>query len=213
MVGSATLVKSVRMGHNGIRSFEESISTMTESHVNEALDELVQRGVEGDEQALEAIYHRFKTSLFNLACRYTGNQDAAEDVLQEVFLRAFSRLGDLKNAERFSGWIFRIAVNTCLSHIRSIKAEKRSSLPLSELEEIVAAPADRESAVAQRRALEEAIQTLPERLKTVFLLHDIEGFKHEEIAHILGCAVGTSKSNLCKARLKLRVHLAKSEAR
>ncbi|KPJ59534.1 MAG: hypothetical protein AMJ46_10970 [Latescibacteria bacterium DG_63] len=173
------------------------------------MDELVRRGARGDEKALEAIYHRFKTPLFNLARRYTGDEAAAEDVLQEVFLAAFTHLADLENVARFQSWVFRIAINTCLSYVRSRKPEMRRSVPLSEVEDVVAAPANLESGSALRRPLEEAIQALPGRLRSVFLLHDLEGFKHEEIANILGCTVGTSKSHLFKARLKLRKQLIK----
>lgn len=208
MVGSATLVKSAVMSDNKAHSFEEQIGAMTEPHENETLAELVQRGAEGDEKALEAIYHRFKTPLFNLACRYTCDVDAAEDILQEVFLTAFTHLADLENVARFPGWLFRIAINTSLGHIRSRKAERRNFVRLSELAGVMAVPSDEESSSTLRRLLEEAIQALPERLKSVFLLHDVEGFKHEEIARILGCTVGTSKSHLFKARLKLRAHLS-----
>jgi RNA polymerase sigma-70 factor (ECF subfamily) len=181
---------------------------MSESHANDDLTGSVRRAAGGDERAQEVLYHRFKTPLYNLACRYTGDEAAAEDILQEVFLKAFAHLSTVNDAARFPGWIFRIAVNTCLSHIRSRKAERRSSVPLSQLEEVVAARVEGEADMARRRSLEGAIQALPEKLKSVFLLHDVEGFKHEEIADILGCAVGTSKSNLFKARLKLRDHLA-----
>jgi RNA polymerase sigma-70 factor (ECF subfamily) len=208
VTGSTTLVRSARMGDNGIRSFKESIDKMTESHVSRPLVELVLSATEGNEKALEAIYHRFKVPLFNLAYRYTGNEAAAEDILQEVFLTAFTRLADLKSAERFPGWIFRIAVNTCLSHVRSRKAERRSSVPLSEMDEVVSSPVARQPDATLRRTLEEAIHSLPERLRSVFLLHDVQGFKHEEIAAILGCRIGTSKSNLFKARSKLRNRLA-----
>ncbi|UCF77817.1 MAG: sigma-70 family RNA polymerase sigma factor [Candidatus Eiseniibacteriota bacterium] len=209
MQGSLTLVKSEKMGDNGIHSLKETVNRMIESREEPTLDELVRRGERGDEKALEAIYHRFKTPLFNLACRYTGDETAAEDVLQEVFLKAFTRLSDMQDTSRFPGWLFRIATNACLGHVRQKKAERLSSAPLTEMEEILHAQEGREPDIARRMALEKAIQTLPERLRCVFLLHDVEGFKHEEIARILGCAVGTSKSQLFKARLRLRDHLAK----
>ncbi len=213
MLDSAVLVKSRGMSDNGIRTFEEPINTMSESHrstesqMTEGLAASVRKAARGDERAQEALYHRFKTPLFNLACRYVGDEASAEDILQEVFLKAFTHLSTLDNVDRFQGWIFRIAVNTCLSHIRSRRAERRSSVPLSRLDEVVAASAEGEADIARRRLLETAIQSLPGKLRSVFLLHDVEGFKHEEIADILGCAVGTSKSNLFKARLKLRNYL------
>lgn len=179
---------------------------------NEQLDALIRRGADGDERALEEIYSRFKRPLFNLACRYTGNLSAAEDVLQEVFLKAFSRLGEVNNPATFSGWLYRITINASLSHLRSSRHERREAVPLGAMEGMLAAPGDPEGQGDMRRPLEDAIRSLPRRLKSVFLLHDVQGFKHEEISAMLGCSVGTSKSHLFKARLKLRSHLLKSRA-
>jgi RNA polymerase sigma-70 factor (ECF subfamily) len=224
VIGSPTLVKSAGIGDNQLQPFEELAGPMTRSQVrpqsqpssllqaDEALADLIRRGAGGDESALEAIYHRFKAALFNVACRTTGNASAAEDVLQEVFLKAFTHLSEVGNIATFPGWLYRITVNTSLSYIRSRKAEMRSAVPFSDVEGVLAASTKEETAGRLRKPLEEAIQTLPQRLKSVFLLHDLQGFKHEEIAGILGCTVGTSKSHLFKARMKLRDRLLKAGA-
>jgi RNA polymerase sigma-70 factor (ECF subfamily) len=220
VTGSATLVKDGRFGDNQLYPGEELSGVMTQStsqpqspfQPDDALADLIQKGIGGDERALEAIYHRFKSLLFSLAYRYTGNAAAAEDVLQDVFLKAFTHLHEVDNAVTFPGWLHRIAINTSLSYIRSRKAEMRGAVPLSEIEGVLAAPAADERGGLLKKPLEEAIQTLPHRLKSVFLMHDVQGFKHEEIAGILGCTVGTSKSHLFKARLKLRDRLTKAKA-
>jgi RNA polymerase sigma-70 factor (ECF subfamily) len=222
MVAFAALVKRRAMGDNVAHYVGRPVNVTCEADndeptmgrpVEENLSELVRRGVQGDERALEGIYDRFKYPVFNLAYRYTGDAAAAEDLLQDVFLTAFTRLGDLNEAASFQSWLFKIAVNSCLGHLRSRKAERRSSVSLSEIEDVAAAVSVREPAHTLCRSLEQAVQALPERLKMVFLLHDVEGFKHEEIAGILRCSVGTSKSHLFKARVRLRDRLAKAGVR
>ena len=206
------LATGALMSHNQARRVEEMISVMTQPLDDLSLPVLVTRAADGDERALEAIYHRFKTPIFNLARRYTGSPTAAEDVLQDVFVAAFTHIGDVREAARFPGWLFRVAVNTSLAHVRSGGARGQAHVAIQDVESSLAAPGDAASEMAARRPLEKAIDVLPPRLKTVFLLHDVEGFKHEEIADMLGCTVGTSKSNLFKARLKLRQCLTEQGA-
>ncbi len=212
MISSPALVKSAGIGDNQPYSSRELAVLMTRpiQPSDEALAELVRNGAAGDERALEAIYHRFKASLFGLACRYMGDAVAAEDVLQEVFLKAFTHLHEVASIDTFTGWLHRIAVNTCLSHIRAHKAERRAAVPMGDVEAMIAAPQQDETSESLKKPLEEAIQKLPHRLKSVFLMHDVQGYKHEEIAGILGCTTGTSKSQLFKARMKLRDRLLKA---
>lgn len=198
------LATDVLIGHNQARRVEELISVMNQPPDDLSLPVLVARAAEGDERALETIYHRFKTPIFNLARRYTGSPTAAEDVLQDVFVTAFTHIGDVREAAKFPGWLFRVAVNTSLAHARSGSVRGHSHVAIQDIEGSLAAPGDAASEMAARRPLEQAVDVLPPKLKTVFLLHDVEGFKHEEIADMLGCTVGTSKSNLFKARMKLR---------
>ena len=171
------------------------------------LEELVRRGREGDMAAMESIYGMFKGPVFGLVYRYAQNRVAAEDLLQDVFLKVFGNMGKVRDAATFPGWVFRIAVNTAYSYLRQKRAQADRNVPLDDLagtlEDRKAGPVEKDIA----GPLEEAIRALAPRLRSVFLLHDVQGFKHEEIARTLGCAVGTSKSQLFKARLRVRAYL------
>ena len=176
------------------------------------LADLVERGRAGDLAAMEAIYEMFKRPVFNLQYRHTMNQAVAEDLLQDVFLRVFTHLKDVRDVATFPGWVFRIALNTCYSYLRQKKAQNGRAVPLGEMEGQIVD----ESAEAVERdlkaPLERAIQALPPGLRNVFILHDVEGYKHEEISRLLRCSAGTSKSQLFKARMKLRALLKAGKA-
>ena len=172
------------------------------------LAELIERGKAGETAAMEEIYRRFKSALFNLAFRYAGDRAAAEDLLQDIFIKVFTHLDNVKNPETFSGWVFRIGLNTCYSYLRSRRPEREKGLPLEDIEGTIRGAAEENTARDARRPLDEGIARLPEKLREIFLLHDVEGFKHEEIARLLGLSVGTSKSQLFKARLRLREYLS-----
>jgi len=173
-----------------------------------SLPDLIRLAQGGDTGAMEAIYSRLKTPLFNLAFRYTFNRAAAEDLLQEIFLKVFSHLEDVQNMDTFVAWAYRITLNTCFSYLRQRKVELHKTVSLTEVEGTVQ-DIDRDVKPENdiRKPLDRAIETLPHKLREIFLLHDVQGFKHEEIARILGLSVGTSKSQLFKARLKLRNYL------
>jgi RNA polymerase sigma-70 factor (ECF subfamily) len=176
------------------------------------LAELVERGRAGELAAMESLYEMFKRPVFGLIYRHTQNQAVAEDLLQDVFLKIFSHLRNVRDAATFPGWVFRIALNTSYSYLRQKKAQGVKLVPLSDLEgrleERGGEPVERDL----RKPLDEAIQALAPRLRSVFVLHDVQGFKHEEIARTLGCAVGTSKSQLFKARIKIREYLRAKKA-
>jgi len=171
---------------------------------DQKLKELIQQSRDGDLQAVEILYEHFKASLFSLALRYTYNYAAAEDVIQDVFVKVFTNLHTLDEDKAFVGWLYRITVNTCLSYLRSHKKLRQKTIPLDDVQGMVADSEPSAAQKAENKILEQTIQKLPPRLKSVFLLHDVQGFKHQEIAHILGCTVGTSKSQLFKARKKMR---------
>lgn len=178
----------------------------------DSLEDLIRRGQAGDEGALEALYYRYKTALFNMAFRYTYDRSTAEDLLQEIFIKIFTHLGDVQKTETFTGWVYRIALNTCYSYLRGKRIELQKSVPLADVEGSLHAAGARESSTDVRKPLDEAIAGLPNKLKEIFLLHDVQGFKHEEIGRMLGLSVGTSKSQLFKARLRLRDYLTKRRA-
>lgn len=172
-----------------------------------ALSELIRRGKEGDAGALEEIYERFRSPLFSLALRFAGDLAAAEDILQDAFIKVLTHLGDVHNAETFPAWVFRITVNTCYSHLRGRRTREERTVALSQVEGRSEEAVYDAHETSLSGPLEEAMASLPEKLRMVFLLHDVQGFKHGEIGDMLGVSVGTSKSQLFKARLRLRKFL------
>ncbi len=172
-----------------------------------ALVDAVRRGAPGSR---EAIYHRYKRREFAHALRIVGPGDA-EEVAQEAFIRVFRGLPKFRGEAALGTWIYRLAVNAALSH-----RGRRANLPtLSHrdgedggmVERAAAAPPETGDG-ALRRQLERALAVLPVGYRTVIVLHDVEGLEHEEVAAILGCHPGTSKSQLHKARARLRETLA-----
>jgi len=176
------------------------------------LEDLVTRGRAGDLAAMESIYEMFKGPVFGLLYRYAQNRAATEDLLQDVFLKVFTHMARVREAATFPGWIFRITLNTAYSHLRQKRVLNARLVPLGDVENRVEETASEPVEQDLRGPLEEAIQTLPPRLRSVFVLHDVQGYKHEEIARRLGCAVGTSKSQLFKARIRVRDHLRARKA-
>lgn len=175
------------------------------------LEDLINRSQEGDPQAMETLYERYKRPLFSLIYRHTYNFEAAEDLLQDVFIKIFSHIKDIQNVDTFKAWSYRIALNSCYSYLRSRRSASGKTVPLEEVEGLIRSNHDVEQR-AMRKPLDNAIESLPHRLKSVFLLHDVQGFKHEEISQMLGCSVGTSKSQLFKARMRIRAYLKDKQA-
>jgi len=190
---------------------EENVKTGFED--TELIKNLVRRSREGDSQSMGLLYEQFKGRMFSLAYRYTYNAASAEDLLQEIFIRVFTHLDTLDKDEAFAGWMYRIAVNTCLSYLRSNKKVLQRTVPLSSIEYTVGEDSQNVSEKKLGKPIEEAIQSLSTKLQSVFLLHDVQGYKHREIAQMLGCTVGTSKSQLFKARMKIRQKLEKKQLR
>lgn len=182
----------------------EERGKVTDLNGDSILKDLIKRSREGEVQAIEAIYARYNRSLLNLVFRYTYNREVAEDLLQDVFLKIFTKLHTLKNEETFVSWMYRIAINTCFSYLRGSKNQLQRTIPLDDVEGKIGDEASEAGDRIMKKSLENAIQSLPNKLRTIFLLHDVQGFKHEEIAGILRCSVGTSKSQLFKARMKIR---------
>src|SRR4051812_20986755 len=158
-----------------------------------------------DPGSREALYHRYKKRVYGLALRIVGPGDA-EEVAQEAFIRIFRGLPKFRGDAALSTWIYRLAVNAALSHRtrRGTAAQPEAS---EDVETQVSAEPVRGDAVLRAR-IERALARLPVGYRTVIVLHDVEGLEHEEVAQILGCHVGTSKSQLHKARGRLREMLA-----
>lgn len=173
--------------------------------------ELCRLAADGNLAAFELIYQRYHRRTYSLCLRMMGSQTEAEDLTQEVFIQLFRKVGSFRGDSAFSTWLHRLTINQVLMHFRrrSFKNEKTSEdgeMP----EQTVHGTADpNKMPVVDRIALKKAIGELPNGYRNVFILHDVEGFEHEEVARMLGISVGTSKSQLHKARLKLRGLLAK----
>lgn len=156
----------------------------------------------GERPAMHALYERYRRRVFALLTRICGRQEA-EELSQEVFLRAFKGLEKFRGESQLSTWIYRLAVNAALSHATRSMARSRRSVSDEELMELPA-PDGVESDPRLRERLRAAMGELPAGYRAVLVLHDVEGLQHDEIAQILGCRVGTSKSQLHKARARMR---------
>jgi RNA polymerase sigma-70 factor (ECF subfamily) len=169
--------------------------------------DLVARCQAGDVEAFAELYTRYSSRIFTLAARMSGSQQTGEDLLQEIFLQAYRKIGSFKGDAALGTWLYRLALNHCLDFVRSRQAKMDKATDAFEVDghgSVAAAP--RESPV-ERIDLERALQQLPAGCREVFVLHDVEGYEHKEIAAMLGIAEGTSKSQVFKARMKLRALL------
>lgn len=173
--------------------------------------ELCRLASQGDLAAFEIIYQRYHRRTYSLTLRMTGSPTEAEDLTQEVFIQLFRKIGSFRGDSAFSTWLHRLTVNQVLMHFRrrSYKNEKTSEDGEMPEQTVQGSANPNRMQVVDRIALKNAIAELPNGYRNVFLLHDVEGFEHEEVARHLGISVGTSKSQLHKARLKLRGLLLK----
>jgi RNA polymerase sigma-70 factor (ECF subfamily) len=171
---------------------------------------LAQRAAQGDMQAFEELFRQHRRLVYGLSLRMTQDVAEAEDITQEVFVLLFRKIGGFRGEANFTTWLHRLTVNQVLMRFRKTKSRREDALEDDELRphESVRPSSPRASQLIDRITLESAIAKLPPGYRAAFILHDIEGYEHEEVARILGCAVGTSKSQLHKARTKLRKLLA-----
>ena len=167
---------------------------------------LAQRAAEGDMQAFEELFRQHRRLVYGLCLRMTQDVAEAEDVTQEVFVLLFRKIGGFRGEANFTTWLHRLTVNQVLMRFRKNKSRREDALEDDGLRphESARPTSPMASQVIDRITLESAIAKLPPGYRAAFILHDIEGYGHEEVARILGCAVGTSKSQLHKARTKLR---------
>jgi len=185
---------------------KKMISTVTATDF-----ELTQAASTGDMGAFEEIYQRHHRRVYSICLRMLQNAYEAEDLTQDVFIQLYRKVGSFRGDSAFTTWLHRMTVNQVLMHFRkrNVKYEKTTEEGDTP-DQVVAGTADPDKMpIVDKIALESAIDQLPAGYKNVFVLHDVEGFEHEEVARILGCSVGTSKSQLHKARLKLRKLLKK----
>jgi RNA polymerase sigma-70 factor, ECF subfamily len=179
------------------------------AHQDLALAERCRAGAPG---AFEDVYRAHAARLFGVACRLVGRTDA-EDLLQEIFLAAHRKLGLYRGESSLGTWLFRLGTNLCLDHLRS-RGVRFAQVTDALDEQRDASPPVGGSVLGavDRLDLERALALLPAGCRTVFVLHDVEGFEHKEIGGMLGIADGTSKSQLHKARMRLRQTLAAHRA-
>lgn len=173
--------------------------------------QLTQLAAAGNLAAFELLYQRYHRRTYSLCLRMTNSQTEAEDLTQEVFIQLFRKIGSFRGDSAFSTWLHRLTVNQVLMHFRrrSVKNEKTSEDGEIPEQTVSGTENPNKMPVLDRLALNKAIEQLPPGYKKVFILHDVEGYEHEEIARMLKLSVGTSKSQLHKARLKLRGLLIK----
>lgn len=168
--------------------------------------ELTRSAAAGNLEAFEMLYKKYHGRAYSLCLRMTNNVTEAEDLTQEAFIQLFRKAGSFRGDSAFTTWFHRLTVNQVLMHFRkrSVKNEKTTEdgeLP----EKLDADRKDRsQTPILNRMDIKKAVSKLPPGYRSVFVLHDVEGFEHSEVARMLGISVGTSKSQLHKARLKLR---------
>ena len=179
--------------------------------------EAIEQAKQGDAEAFEFLYSLHKRRVYSLCLRMTGNPASAEDLTQEAFLQLFRKISTFRGESAFSTWLHRMSVNVVLMQLR------KKNLPVVPLDDSAdgdeesgrkepGGPDERLAGSIDRLQLQRAVDELPPGYRTIFVLHDVEGYEHNEIAGMIGCSIGNSKSQLHKARLKLRELLRTNRA-
>ena len=170
---------------------------------------LLERARAGDRRAMEALYTAHSGRVYTVVRRLVGDDHLAEDISQDAWVRAFEKLGSFRGEAAFGTWMHRLAVNTALNRLR-----RRGRRPdVEKAAEPPPTPPDTDETVLNQRVLGQALDRLPDGYRQVLVMHDVEGMTHEEIAERLGVAIGTSKSQLHKARARMRDLLAPAVGR
>jgi len=180
--------------------------------------EVIKRAQKGDLKSFEELYARHKARIFSLCLRMSNNYANAEELTQETFLQVYRKISSFRGESAFSTWLHRLSVNVVLTRFRK---KRLLEVPLEEVSD-GGVEEDRPKEIGQRDRvldgslhrvdLEQAIRLLPPGYRLIFLLHDVEGYEHQEIAEMLGCSIGNSKSQLHNARMKLRGILLRSQS-
>jgi RNA polymerase sigma-70 factor, ECF subfamily len=168
--------------------------------------ELIGRVLAGDPGAERALYHAHVDRVFRLVYRMAGDLDRAQDWVQETFIRAFDRLASFRGESALGTWLCSIAISVSLNGLRQVRRAREREVALDDAAPLGHQP--READPDLRTRLGEAIDALPDGYRAVFVMHDVEGYTHDEIARTLGVQPGTSKAQLFRARAKLREALA-----
>jgi RNA polymerase sigma-70 factor (ECF subfamily) len=167
---------------------------------------LIARALTGDPLAERELYETHVDRVFRLTYRIAGDSDRAQDYTQETFIRAFDRLATFRGDSAFSTWLGAIAISVALNGLRKVKRLATRELSIDDAAPVGHTPAAADPDLKAR--LHAAIDDLPDGYRTVFVMHDVEGYTHEEIGRALGVQPGTSKAQLFRARARLRERLA-----
>jgi RNA polymerase sigma-70 factor, ECF subfamily len=180
------------------------VANESRSSVNDI--QLITRVVAGDASAERELYETYVDRIYRLTFRLAGDDELARDFTQATFIRAFEKIGSFRGESSLSTWLHSIGVSVALNGLRKTKRLRNREAPMEEGISIGALPRDAEPDLKERLA--RAIDSLSEKYRTVFVMHDVEGYTHEEISETMHIPIGTSKSHLFQARAKLRVALA-----
>jgi RNA polymerase sigma-70 factor (ECF subfamily) len=182
----------------------ELVAYESRSSVNDT--QLITRVVAGDAAAERELYETYVDRIYRLAFRLAGEDELARDFTQATFIRAFEKIGSFRGDSSLSTWLHSIGVSVALNGLRKTKRQRSREAPMEEGLTIGSSSKEAEPDLKERMA--RAIESLADKYRAVFVMHDVEGFTHEEISGTLNIPIGTSKSHLFQARSKLRVALA-----
>jgi len=193
-------------------SSEANVSTFPESDLD-----LIKRAQQGDADAFASLFHTHKARVYSVCLRLTNNATEAEDLTQDAFVQVFRKLASFRGDSALSTWLYRIAVNTVLMRfrkktLRQVSLDEPCHQDARSVRREYGGKDARLAGCVDRIALARAIGELPEGYRTIFLLHEVEGYEHQEIAELLSCSVGNSKSQLHKAKLRIRQMLGQARA-
>lgn len=197
-----TRAKTSAAGPQDVASSTDGVDDQIDSEIDSEIDSWVEAAARGDLEAFENLYRHHVGRIYALCLRMTGNGSEAEEMTQEAFIRAWEKLETFRGDSAFSSWLHRLTVNLVLASWRAAGRYRQRVVSIED--------AGRWTEPEQRPTkglamdLERAVRELPRGARTVFVLHDVEGLKHREIAELTGLAVGTSKTQLHRARTLLR---------
>jgi RNA polymerase sigma-70 factor, ECF subfamily len=180
------------------RTSTDTLTTVIDDAGN--VDDVVRRAQHGDVDAFESIYRSHATAVFALCRRMVGDEREARDLVQDVFVRAWERLTTFRGQSSLATWLHRLGTNVVLERMR---ATRRDAMRLMDDDGDLVAVRAEEPRIDARMDIDAALATLPDGARTVFVLHDIEGYSHDEIAHLTGIAPGTARAQLWRARRAL----------
>lgn len=207
-----TLTFPVFHSEQGVEADTVKFAVSSVADVTKVKDfDLTRAAGAGDMAAFEEVYNRHHRRVYSICLRMLQNTSEAEDLTQDVFIQLYRKIGSFRGDSAFTTWLHRMTVNQVLMHFRkrTVKFEKTTEEGETPDQMVPGTTNPEKMRIVDKIALDSAIDQLPNGYKNVFVLHDVEGYEHEEVAKILGCSVGTSKSQLHKARLKLQKLLRK----